>query len=589
MSEIRAALTIICGMVSALYCSAHAADVSALPGAAVGITSQAPIQAPASQDATARARNTARVLPDTAKSDPIADVIQATPGANESANGDEQPAIISIDAPPATAEPLLKAADSLGDPKRDLWARIRAGFALPEMDNALVRENAQWYSARPEYVARMLERSKRYLYYIVEEVERRGMPTEIALLPMIESAYNPKAYSRSHAAGIWQFIPATGRDYGLKQNWWVDNRRNVVSATNAALDYLQKLHDRFGTWELALAAYNWGEGSVTRAIENNQKKGGDGDYLSLRMPNETKQYVPRLIAVKNLIQHPQDFGADLGVLPNSPYFAQIKLTQHIDVALAAKLADTSLEEFTSLNPHYNRPVIAAQGPTTLLLPVDKAEAFAERLENYTKPLVSWKTIYGKRGERLSSIAGKHHISPSRLQQINSLSLNKRGRLLSNQVLLVPQSGGGQFQNVAYTEVSPMAQNVGAQAPENKIYRVRRGDSLRSIAQRAGVKESQLKTWNHLKSTRLVLNQKLYVSAPSDSGGTKSRATARTAARAALASQAKAQRYTVRRGDTLHSIAQRFDVEIKDLTRWNKLSARKALHPGDKMVVYAKND
>lgn len=582
MSGIRAALTILCGIVGGFYLSAQAADITALPGAAVSIASQAPVKPQV--DKSSGATNPVAAP----NADPIAATINAETNNDSAADtGDEQPAIISIDAPPASAEPLLKAIDDVGDPKRDLWARIRAGFALPEMDNGLVHENEQWYAARPEYVERMLKRSKRYLYFIVEEVERRGMPTEIALLPMIESAYNPKAYSRSHAAGIWQFVPATGRDYGLKQNWWVDNRRNVISATNAALDYLQKLHDKFGDWELALAAYNWGEGSVARAIERNHKNGLSTDYLSLKMPNETKQYVPRLVAVKNLVQHPKDFGADLGVLPNSPYFAQIKLTQHIDVALAAKLADTTLEEFTSLNPHYNRPVIQAQGPTTLLLPVDKAEAFAERLENYTKPLVSWKTIYGKRGERLSAIAGQHHISPSRLQQINSLSLSKRGRLLSNQVLLVPQTGGGHFQNVAYTEVSPAAPSAEAEAPESKIYRVRRGDSLRSIAQRAGVKESQLKTWNRLKSARLALNQKLYVSAPDGSGG-KIHVTLRKPQRGAAA-RPKAHRYTVRRGDTLHSIAQRFDVEIKDITRWNKLSTRKALHPGDKVIIFAKND
>ena len=216
--------------------------------------------------------------------------------------------IISIESAPADAAPLLKASDSLGNPQQDLWARIRVGFALPELDTELVQDNVTWYAQRPDYTARMLERSKRYLFYIVEAVESRGMPTEIALLPMIESAFNPKAYSSAKAAGLWQFIPSTGRSYGLKQNWWVDNRRDVIAATNAALDYLQKLHGMFGSWELALAAYNWGEGSVQRAIAKNQAKGLPTDYLSLRMPRETQQYVPRLMAMKNLIQKTQDFG-----------------------------------------------------------------------------------------------------------------------------------------------------------------------------------------------------------------------------------------------------------------------------------------
>ncbi len=559
---------------SPVVSTTYAADLSALPGAAVSIASQSPMVKPTNDKPSANTSS---------NTDPIAAAIQSA-DTNGAADGDEQAAIISIEAAPASAEPLLKAAKNLGDPKTDLWARIRAGFALPDLNTDLVKENERWYAARPEYVERTLERSKRYMYYIVQEVERRGMPTEIALLPMIESAYNPKAYSRSHASGIWQFIPATGRDYGLKQNWWVDNRRNVISATNAALDYLQKLHDMFGDWELALAAYNWGEGSVSRAISKNQAQGLGTDYLSLNMPNETRHYVPRLLAVKNLIQRPQDFGVDLGVLPNSPYFAQIKLTRHIDVALAAKLADTTLDEFTSLNPHYNRPVIQAQGPTTLLLPVDKAEAFAERLESYSKPLVSWKTISVKRGEKLSAIASRHNISPGRLQQINSVSVNKRGRLLNSQVLLVPQTGGARLQNIAYTEVN--ATPAPLKREEAEIYSVRRGDTLKSIAKQTGTQEAQLKKWNQLKSARLKTHQKLYVSAPA---AAEKSVKASNKTKTAAANRKTPQRYTVRRGDTLHSIAQHFDVELADLLRWNKLSSRKPLRPGVRVIVSAKAD
>lgn len=585
MREIRPALAALLGFFSVISCNAQAADASALSVAAVTIASQA---TPAPQTSTAKADSSKTTPAIKPVADPIAAAIAASPDGNAASDDDgDQPSIISIESPPPSAEPLLKAIDNIGDPKRDLWARIRAGFALSDLNTPLIQDNEKWYAARPDYVERMLDRSKRYLYYIVQEVERRGMPTEIALLPMIESAYNPKAYSRSHAAGIWQFVPATGRDYGLKQNFWVDNRRNVISATNAALDYLQRLHDMFGSWDLALAAYNWGEGSVSKAINRNAAKGLNTDYLSLNMPNETRQYVPRLLAVKNLIQHPQDFGVDLGVLPNTPYFAKIKLTKHIDVALAAKLADISLEEFTSLNPHYNRPVIQAQGPTTLLLPVDKAEDFAERLENYTKPLVSWKTISVKRGERLSAIANRHNISASRLQQINSLNLNKRGRLLANQVLLVPQSGGGHLQNIAYTEVksSPVVER-----DEPKSYSVRRGDSLRSIAQRAGVTPTQLKTWNHLKSNRVALHQQLLLAAPTPAAVVAEKKSAHGKSKnSTRVARAKSRRYTVRRGDTLHSIAQHFDVELSDLLKWNKFSGRTPLRPGAKVIVSAKND
>ena len=536
---------------------ALAADATAIPAAAVTLSSKALDEMPAQSAAgPAQLENVAIDPPDL----PAAD----------------QPSIISIEpAPAGDAAPLLKSTASLGDPQHNLWARIRVGFALPELDTALVQQNEKWYADRPEYVARMLERSKRYLFYIVQEVEKRGMPTEIALLPMIESAFNPKAYSPSHAAGIWQFIPSTGRNYGLKQNWWVDNRRNVIAATSAALDYLQNLHDMFGSWELALAAYNWGEGSVSRAIAKNEAKGLPTDYLSLRMPKETQQYVPRLIAVKNLIQHPQDFDIDLGVVPNAPYFAQITLTQRIDVALAAKLAQTTLEEFTSLNPHYNRPVIQAKGPTTLLLPVDKAAIFATNLENYSKPLVSWQPYYAKRGEKLASIASRHGISSARLKEVNGIAL-KRGRLTGNQVLLVPGYGGAKFENVSFSEI-PAAPELRS---STEIYTVRRGDTLQSIAKHAGVKVTQIKAWNHFKSNRVALHQKIYLSAAGK--------TLKSSHRAVAVSAAKPKRYTVRRGDTLFSIAQRFDVELDDLLRWNKLSSKKHLHPGDKVSIFAKN-
>jgi membrane-bound lytic murein transglycosylase D len=235
-------------------------------------------------------------------------------------------------------------------PATDLWARIRNGFALPNMDSALVREQENFYSARPEYMKRMAQRSQRYLYYVVEEIEKRGMPSEIALLPMIESAYNPTAYSRSHASGIWQFIPSTGRLYGLQQNFWSDERRDVAAATHAALDYLEKLYDQFGSWDLALASYNWGEGAVARAIAKNEAKGLPTDYRSLTMPRETRYYVPKLQAVKNIIADPAKYGVELSQIRNEPYFTSVPVPQNIDVKLAARFAEMPLEDFLSLNP-----------------------------------------------------------------------------------------------------------------------------------------------------------------------------------------------------------------------------------------------
>ena len=511
------------------------------------------------------------------------------PNAGESAQVvPDQTSIISIESAPATATLLLKAAENIGDPQRDLWARIRVGFALSELDSPLVKENEALYAKRPEYVERMLDRSKRYMFYIVQEVEKRGMPTEIALLPMIESAFNPKAYSRAHASGIWQFVPATGRDFGLSQNWWVDSRRDVIAATGAALDYLQKLHRMFGSWELALAAYNWGEGSVSRAIAKNKARGEPTDYLSLNVPNETRQYVPRLLAIKNLIATPNNFGINLGVVPNQPYFAQITLTQHIDVALAAKLSDTTMDEFTSLNPHYNRPVIQAKQPVTLLLPVDKAEVFASNLEKYGKPLVSWQPYHAKRGEKLDAIASRHGISSARLQEVNGIK-TKRDRLASHQVLLVPGQHGAKLESATFTEIKTESFALA----NGRVYAVRKGDTLLSIAKRHSVKTEQIKTWNNLKSNRLARNQKLNLGPVEKAAVRDTVVSSKVAAKASRTGVAKKspvnKQYTVRRGDTLYSIAQRFAVDLDDLLRWNKLSSKNRLLPGSKVtIVLAKN-
>lgn len=239
----------------------------------------------------------------------------------------------------------------------DLWQRIRHGFAMPDLVSDLVTDRQAYYLERPEYLIRMVERSRRYLHHIVEELERRGMPTELALLPMVESAFNPMALSSARASGLWQFIPSTGKNYNLSQNWWYDQRRDVVASTNAALDYLQTIYEMHGDWHLALASYNWGEGAVARAIERNRQAGLPTDYKSLSMPTETRYYVPKLQALKNIIAQPHLFGVSLPTIPNQPYFASVTKPAGIDLALAARLADTPLDEFRALNPAFNRPVM----------------------------------------------------------------------------------------------------------------------------------------------------------------------------------------------------------------------------------------
>ena len=350
--------------------------------------------------------------------------------------------IPSIDPDPiqAIANDKVGLDNPIGNPvAMDLWGRIRGGFGMAEIDGALLRQHENWYASRPDYLKRMLERSNRYLFYIVEEVEKRDMPTEIALLPMIESAFNPTAHSRSHASGIWQFIPSTGKDYGLQQNWWYDGRRDILAATGAALDYLQKLHTQFGDWQLALAAYNSGEGTVGRAIARNRANGLATDFESLNLPAETRNYVPKLIAIKHIINDPSAFGITLASIPNQPYFTTIATKQHMDTKVAAQLAGMPLADFVSLNPAHNRPVITSSGTHALIVPVDKAEAFNTNLENYNKPLVSWQSYSARKGEWLNKIAQKFNTTIAWLKENNPIHLRKN-KLATSQTLLVPLRG-----------------------------------------------------------------------------------------------------------------------------------------------------
>jgi len=413
--------------------------------------------------------------------------------------------------------------DSNDTNQEDLWGRIKDGYAMPDVDSQYTAYHEEWYASRPDYVKRMVERSQRYLFHIVEEVQKRGMPTEIALLPMIESAFNPQANSRSRASGIWQFMPSTGKTFGLKQNWWVDNRRDVTAATNAALDYLQKLHSMFGTWDLALAAYNAGEGTVQRAIDRNRKQGLPTDYQSLNLPAETKNYVPKLQAIKNIVSDPERYGLKIGSIPNSPYFARVTITKQIDAKLAAQLAEISYDEFTSLNPSYNRPVITATGEKhQLLLPVWAAERFADNLASYDKPLTSWQTYNAKRGERMDNIAQKFGMNVSQLRDVNGLSSSKK--LRNSQAMLVPAVYNGkpisdttEIQsdtiNASEMENNNTINQAGESEPSSSrsvSYRVKSGDTLQTLAKKYGTNSESLMKINHLKSGKLKAGQTLKI-------------------------------------------------------------------------------
>ncbi len=409
--------------------------------------------------------------------------------------------------------------DADASKQEDLWMRIKDGYAMPNVESAYSAKHAEWYATRPDYMKRMVERSQRYLFHIVEEVQKRGMPTEIALLPMIESAFNPQANSTSKAAGIWQFIPSTGKHFGLKQNWWVDNRRDVTAATNAALDYLQKLHGMFGAWDLALAAYNAGEGTVQRAIDKNRRQGLPTDYQSLSLPVETRNYVPKLQAIKNIVTDPEKYGLKIDAMPNRPYFARVTTPKQIDSQLAAKLAEISYDEFISLNPSYNRPVITSQGEKTqLLLPVWAAERFAENLANYDKPLTSWKTYNAKRGERMDNIAQKFGIDVSQLRDVNGLRATSK--LRNSQTMLVPATYNGEpLSNVDEVksdgiDAAEMENNnaidqnseIEPIATRTVSHRVKKGETLQAVANKYKTSLKSLMKMNHLKSTKVKAGQ-----------------------------------------------------------------------------------
>jgi peptidoglycan lytic transglycosylase D len=372
-------------------------------------------------------------------------------------------------------------------PDPDLWQRIRMGFMLEALDSPLVADHEEWYVSRPEYIKRFVNRGSLYLHYIVEQVEKRNMPMEIALLPVIESAFNPKAYSRAKAAGLWQFIPSTGRNYGLSQDWWKDNRRDVVAATDAALNYLERLHGMFGSWELALAAYNCGEGCVARAIAANQKRGLATDYASLNLPPETRNYVPKLFAVKNIVLAPASYGIELESVPDQPYFTEVQAPAKIDVKVAAKLAGMSQEDFVALNPAHNKPVAAGTG--TFILPVDRAEAFKSNLEAYDKPLVSWTTYQARRGESLDAIARRYGVAASQLKSANDeMKVDKKGRLRLATAIMVPMKAGASPQPIRVAQLTTAPSTAPAPASSHdtattRLYTVRAGDTLYSIARR----------------------------------------------------------------------------------------------------------
>ena len=395
----------------------------------------------------------------------------------------------------------------------DLWERLRRGFAMPDLDTNLVRSGEQWYSTRPDYVQRMTERGSRYLFHIVEEVERRGMPTELALLPFIESAFNPQAISSAKASGMWQFMPATGKHFDLRQNVFRDDRRDVLASTRAALDYLSKLHGMFGDWHLALAAYNWGEGNVQRAIARNRRAGKPTDYLSLRMPKETAYYVPKLQAVKNLVARPEAFTVTLPTLANHPYFLSVPIERDIDVSVAVQLAGISREEFNTLNPQMNKPVILAAGTPQLLLPYDNASLFVRNVAAHRGPFATWTAWVAPRTLKPADAAKQVGMSEEELREVNKIP--PRMLVKAGSTLLVPRAQH-LLKDVSLhvADNATMALAPEALPPRRVTHRAVRGDTVASVARRYRVSSSQVALWNKVTtSARFAAGQSVVVFVP----------------------------------------------------------------------------
>lgn len=467
-------------------------------------------------------------------------------------------------------EPEWLEDSALDEQPRDIWERMRAGFKLQDEIgvNPRIENQRLWFVANPSFMEKASQRGSRYIHYVVERLEERDMPMELALLPVIESAYNPYAYSPSHAVGIWQFIPSTGRYFNLRQTNWYDGRRDITASTNAALNYLSRLHNMFnGDWLLALAAYNAGEGTVSRAIERNQRLGLPTDYWNLPLPQETQNYVPKLLALSQIVQAPEAYGVSLNPIANEPYFEQVASKPGLDLARIAELVDMEEEELESLNPAFKRGV-TLDGPQHLLVPIDKAEVFNANLALIrTQAPVQWQEYRVKSGDNLHSIANRHHLTVTTLKEVNRL---RSSHLRVGQVLSIPTGSVGAREPALHQQVAK------ARADQPLRYKVKSGDTLWQIANAHGVSLKDLQRWNGLSArSTLRLGQTLEVR------GGASKPLAATGS----AKRQKVTYYRVKQGDSLYLIAQRFKVDLKRLQSWNPRSSAASLKPGQTLALY----
>jgi membrane-bound lytic murein transglycosylase D len=501
------------------------------------------------------------------------------------------PAHIDVPAPPTTedtaaAEGAVAAATPTlnmprewqhhnGEDYDDLFDRMRAGFAFEEVQEPAIDVQLAWLERNPEYLERVFQRGQRYMYHVITEVEARGMPLEFALLPVVESAYEPFAYSSGRAAGLWQFIPGTGARFGLKQDWWYDGRRDPIESTRAALDYLQALHDQFnGDWLLAIAAYNVGENTVQRELDYNRANGKKTDFWHLRLPAETRAYVPKLLAMKRLMAEPERYGLEFAVIPNEPYFAVIPTGSQIDLKIAAQLAGTSYEELIALNAGFNRWATDPEGPHRMLVPIDNADAFEAALTTLSPDdRVRFTSHEVGRKETLATIAKEYGTTAVVISKINDL---RGGKITPGETLKIPEVSGPLPDKVllAAMRVDRPETDVGGRRQRQIVYRVRAGETLSSIARRHGIPVSTLARLNNMSGQEaLVKGQRLVIKASArryrDEGASSSRRVL----------------YTVRSGDTVYSISRQFQVSVPKLKSWNGLNEHHQIKAGQRLVMY----
>jgi len=457
----------------------------------------------------------------------------------------------------------------------DLFERIRKGYSIADVDHPSVDLELRWFVNHPDYLDRTFKRGERYLHHIVAEIEARNMPLELALLPVVESAFNPVAYSRARASGLWQFVSDTGRRYGLKQNWYYDGRRDVVASTNAALDYLQFLADEFdGDWLLAIAAYNCGEGRVAREVEKNLRAGKPTDYFSLKLPRETKAYVPKLLAMRRIVGDPAAQGLAFAPIPNAPYFTKVEVGGQLDLHVAAELADMSKEELLALNPAFNHWVTDPDGPHQILVPIDRNERFTAGIAALP-PEERVRIVYHRvrRGDTLGGIADKYGVSIAALRTANKM----RGTTIHpGQDLLIAAAPKGM--TLARNQVAEMEEAIEEKPTRRRAlsdkHVVRRGDTLWSIARTHGMTLERLANANGLKANAtLNVGQVLAIPGTAKLASNDSNAVERSTT------------YIVRAGDSLYTIATKFRVRLSDLLGWNNLTKRSVIKPGQRLVMY----